>query len=104
MGFVQAAGDPCLYMASEGEMFLIAVYVDDILLAGRSNEKLTAVKKALKEISSERHGRISLLPGSEGRSRSQDRKCLDWTGVIHREHLEKIWYGGCQDNSNSVRY
>ena len=24
-GFVQAAGDPCLYMASEGQMFLIAI-------------------------------------------------------------------------------
>ena len=47
MGFVQAAGDPCLYIASEGEMFLIAVYVDDILLAGCSNERLTAVKQAL---------------------------------------------------------
>lgn len=49
MGFVQAAGDPCLYMASEGEMFLIAVYVDDILLAGRSNKRLTAVKQALSQ-------------------------------------------------------
>ena len=34
MGFVQAKGDPCLYLASEGEMFIIAVYVDDIVLAG----------------------------------------------------------------------
>ena len=47
MGFKQAAGDPCIYMASEGEMFLIAVYVDDILLAGRSDERLTTVKQAL---------------------------------------------------------
>ena len=47
MGFIQVAGDPCLYVASEGEMFLIAVYVDDILLAGRSNKRLTAVKQAL---------------------------------------------------------
>ena len=30
-------------------MFLIAVYVDDILLAGRSNERLTAVKLAHSE-------------------------------------------------------
>ena len=35
MGFVQAKGDPCLYLASEGEMFIIAVYVDDIVLAGK---------------------------------------------------------------------
>ncbi len=38
MGFVQATGDPCIYMATEGEMFLIAVYVDDILLAGKTQE------------------------------------------------------------------
>ena len=36
-------------MASEGVMFLIAVYVDDILLAGRSHRRLTAIKQALSE-------------------------------------------------------
>ena len=49
MGFVQTAGDPCLYMVTEGEMFLIAVYVDDILLAGKSDERMTAVKQALSQ-------------------------------------------------------
>ena len=38
MGFVQAKGDPCIYMASEGEMFMIAVYVNDIVLAGKSDK------------------------------------------------------------------
>ena len=44
MGFVQAAGDPCLYMSTEGEMF---IYVDNILLAAKSFERLNAVKRAL---------------------------------------------------------
>ena len=35
MGFVQAKGNPCIYVTSEGEMFIIAVYVDDIILAGK---------------------------------------------------------------------
>ena len=35
---MQAAGDLCLYIASEGEMLLIVIYVDDILFAGK-NEK-----------------------------------------------------------------
>ena len=48
-GFVQATGDPCLYMASEGEMFVVAVYVDDIVLAGRSDKWMAEVKKALAE-------------------------------------------------------
>ena len=37
MGFVQATGDPCLYVTLEGEIFLIAVYVNDILLAGKED-------------------------------------------------------------------
>ena len=34
-------------MASEGEMFIIAVYVDDIVLAGKSDERMAEVKQAL---------------------------------------------------------
>ena len=49
MGFAQSAGDPCLYMSSEGEMFLIAVYVDDILLAGKSDKRMAKVKQALSQ-------------------------------------------------------
>ena len=47
MDFVQAKGDPCLYMAAEGEMFIIAVYVDDIVLAGKGDQRMTEVKQAL---------------------------------------------------------
>ena len=47
MGFVQSASDPCLYVFSDGEMFIIAVYVDDILLGGKSDGQMSDVKKAL---------------------------------------------------------
>ena len=49
MGFKQTSSDPCLYvyLESEGVPFLIAVYVDDIVLGGRSEAKMTAVKKEL---------------------------------------------------------
>ena len=30
MGFVRTTSDPCLYISTEGEMFVIAVYVDNI--------------------------------------------------------------------------
>ncbi|PIK49151.1 putative Gag-pol polyprotein [Apostichopus japonicus] len=36
-------------MSSKGEVFIIAIYVDDILLAGKSNEHVTQVKVALAE-------------------------------------------------------
>ena len=44
MGFKQTTGDPCLYTSTEGEPFIIAVYVDDILLAGKSEERIKEVK------------------------------------------------------------
>ena len=47
MGFIQTNSDPCLYTSSEGELFIIAVYVDDILLATKSSERLEAVKTAI---------------------------------------------------------
>ena len=49
IGCVQAAGDPCTYLALEGEMFLIAVHVDDILLAGKSMKRRDTVKQALSQ-------------------------------------------------------
>ena len=47
MGFMQTTGDPCIYTASEGEMFVIAVYVDDIMLAAKSEERMKEVKEML---------------------------------------------------------
>jgi len=38
---------PCVYRSTEGKMFLIAIYVDDILLPGKSIERLNVVKQAL---------------------------------------------------------
>ena len=51
MGFKQTSSGPCLYVHSdlEGEIFVVAVYVDDIILGGRSTAKLNAVKKELSE-------------------------------------------------------
>ena len=47
MGFIQTTSDPCLYTSTEGEPFIIAVYVDDILLAGKSDKRMKEVKEAL---------------------------------------------------------
>ena len=49
MGFKHTTGNPCLYVATEGEMFIIAVYVNDILLAGKNDKRMTEVKRALSE-------------------------------------------------------
>ena len=47
MGFEQSNSDPCIYMSSEGEPFIIAVYVDDILLTGSTDEHISRVKRSL---------------------------------------------------------
>ena len=43
MGFAQSNSDPCLYISITEEPFIIAVYVDDIPLAGRSIQRIKAL-------------------------------------------------------------
>ena len=47
MGFKQSTSDPCVYMSSGGDAFYIAVYVDDMILAGPTEQKIKEVKRAL---------------------------------------------------------
>ena len=48
MGFVQTDRDPCIYVATDGEMFEIAVHVDDIVLATKSDKRMGEVKVLLR--------------------------------------------------------
>ena len=47
MGFLQTASDPCIYRDSGGEAFFIGVYVNDIILVGKSKTRMKEVKVAL---------------------------------------------------------
>lgn len=47
MGFTQSTSDPCIYMNAGGDVTYIGVYVDDIILAGRSEDRIKEVKSAL---------------------------------------------------------
>ena len=49
MGFKQSKSDPCIYVSESEGMFVIAVYVDDILLAGKSEQKIAEIKSTLKQ-------------------------------------------------------
>ena len=51
IGFKQTFSDPCLYVCvnSEEVMFLVAVYVDDIVLGGRSEAEMNAVQEELSQ-------------------------------------------------------
>ena len=45
--FKQSTSDPCIYVSTEGETFFLGVYVDDIISAGTSDERIHEVKDAL---------------------------------------------------------
>ncbi len=47
MGFTPSKSDPCVYVSTTDSMFILAVYVDDILLAGESQQKIAQVKSEL---------------------------------------------------------
>ena len=51
VGFKQSTSDPCIYTSrteSDG-LFILAMYVDDILLAGKSQQKIAQVKPDLRK-------------------------------------------------------
>ena len=51
MGFTQSSSDPCIYyMNTGGDIFCLGVYVDDIILAGSSDDRIKEGKGALSEI------------------------------------------------------
>ena len=50
MGFSQTSSDPCLYVLTDsGEIFVVAVYVDDIILGCSSPMKMNTVKRKLSQ-------------------------------------------------------
>ena len=44
MGFAQTRSDPCIYVSTIGEP--LAIYVDDIVLVSKTDQRLTEVKRA----------------------------------------------------------
>ena len=48
IGFIQSENDPCIYTRiTGGELFVIAVYVDDLIQAGKNEEEIEEVKKEI---------------------------------------------------------
>jgi hypothetical protein len=47
MGFASSSSDPSIYTTSEGDSFIIGVYVDDLVLAGKNDKKMAEVKATL---------------------------------------------------------
>ena len=47
LGFLQSVSDPCVYIAAAGELAVVGMYVDDIVVACKSVEKLKEFKRGL---------------------------------------------------------
>jgi len=47
LGFCQTSGDPCIYISSVGEAAIICIYVDDLLIASVSDNRMRQLKLAL---------------------------------------------------------
>ena len=48
MKFIRIEGDPCLYVSrDQGEIVVIAVYVDDILIAAKTDKHIAEVKAVI---------------------------------------------------------
>ena len=86
-------------ITSEGEMLLIAIYVDDILLAGKSMKRMNTVKQALLQVKDV--GELNYFLGVKV---LQDHSAGSvWIGKqSYRENiLRKLGMEKCQENSNS---
>ena len=50
IGFVQTESDPCIYVkVKDGDIFIAAVWIDDIILAGKTDEEINNVKASIAE-------------------------------------------------------
>ena len=85
MGFVQSTSDPCIYIDAGGDIFFIGVYVDDIILASRTLERVTEVKEALSQkFDIKDMGKLHFFLGMQV---MQDMEILGWDN----QHTRRIY-------------
>ena len=76
---MQTPSDPCLYVVTEENPFIIAVYVDDILLAAKGETQMLAFKQALaKQFEIKDMGELHNFFGVK---------------VVIDKHTETVWIG-----------
>ena len=75
----------CIHIAKSGEPFIIGIYVDDILLAGKSDKRISEVKLALTERFDVKNlGDTQLLSRCQDSTESQSWYNLDRSTNLYR--------------------
>lgn len=103
MGFNQLPCDPCMYQKTEGELFIIAVYVDDIILGCKSSKLLNDVKKSLsQQYEMKDLGSLKYFLGVNIIQDSQDNSI--WIGQSNFAEgvLQKFGMNNCKPSDNPV--
>ena len=50
IGFTQTVSDPCIYVKEEnGDIFIVAIHVDNIILTGKTDEEIAKGKESIAE-------------------------------------------------------
>ena len=103
MGFEQSMSDPCIYTSetkSDG-LFILAVYVDDILVAGKSEQKIALVKADLgKRFELKDMGELHYFLGVSVRQHPRG----TWIGqpAFTQAVIEKFGMGECRSVNTPV--
>ena len=92
IGFVQTVSDPCIYKAVSGDSFIIGLYVDDILLAGKSKERMTEVKSVLSNMFEVKDlGELNYFLGVKVVQNHKDgTKPQGWYNLDRSTHIHRI--------------
>ena len=61
IGFTQSSADPCMYVRDTSSLTIVAAYVNDLIIAKKTEEEMQEVKQQLQSQFKMRHGRTSLL-------------------------------------------
>ena len=91
MDFKQSSNDPCIYISTTDSLLILAVYANDIVLAGKSQQTIASVKTKLgKHFWVKDTGEPHYFLGVNVSCNWQD---LGWSIILCSDCLEEIWTG-----------
>ena len=100
IGFTQSKSDPCIYMSGKDDKFFIAVYVDDMILAGSKEDEMKKVKEQLLlKFDIKDLGKLRYFLGMS--VIQNDEKATTWMG--QPTYIEKLLTKMGMNNCNPVK-